>query len=173
MGVLRRMKTGRVVTVVAATLALVGAAVFSIARTPSGVAQEDVLPQPKATYVGAKQCAACHFPQFRTWRDTAHQKAFDILPTKYHNDPDCLKCHAPGAGGDGAINPNLAGVTCEGCHGPGSTHAKLAQEAITLDISPATENAIRQSAQTINAAHTCVECHVTRAHGAHPAYDKQ
>jgi len=177
MSFLRRVKTGRVVTVVAATLALVGAVVFSIARIPSGVAQEETLPQAKATYAGAKQCAACHFPQFRTWRDTAHQEAFKILPAKYHNDADCLKCHAPGAAeaaaGGGAINPELAGVTCEGCHGPGSEHARLAQQAITVDISPETERAIRESAQTVVAAHTCVQCHVTRAHRAHPEYDKE
>ena len=60
----------------------------TLVREPT-VAQQPAASQPLAkppegqTYVGTKECAACHFEQFMTWRTTPHAKGFEILPAKY------------------------------------------------------------------------------------------
>ena len=71
------------------------------------------------TYVGTKECAACHFEQFMAWRQTPHAKAFEIMPAKYQADATCLKCHTTGHGTPTGFTslqatPNLVGNSCEG-----------------------------------------------------------
>ena len=84
------------------------------------------------TYIGTQKCAACHFEQFTAWKQTKHAKAFEILPAKYRNDAECLKCHSTGfgepTGFKDATSTSLAGTTCEACHGPGSKHAEVTKQ---------------------------------------------
>ncbi len=97
-----------------------------------------------ATYIGAKKCKACHMKQFKSWKKTTMATSFENLkagvkadektkagldPAKdYTADPNCLGCHTTGYGKGGFTTieetPKLAGVQCEGCHGPGSIYAK-------------------------------------------------
>ena len=49
------------------------------------------------------------------------------LDKDYTADPECLPCHTVGFGQPGGFvdvetTPNLAGVGCEMCHGPGGTY---------------------------------------------------
>ena len=102
-------------------------------------------------YAGTKKCRACHLKEFTSWSETKMAKSFELLkpgvaadaktkakldPKKdYTADPNCLGCHTTAygkAGGyvDMATTPDLAGVGCEMCHGPGGTY--LEKEHMSL-----------------------------------------
>ncbi|UCD35397.1 MAG: hypothetical protein JSU90_00795, partial [Nitrospiraceae bacterium] len=92
-----------------------------------------------------QKCKACHLKQYKSWSETAMATSFENLkpgvraeakkkagldPDKdYTADADCVKCHSTGFGTGGFVNmdetPHLAGVQCEGCHGPGSEYSVL------------------------------------------------
>lgn len=97
-------------------------------------------------YVGSKACEGCHKTEAQDWKRSAHGKAMETLiagkksgpkhkagldPDKdYSNDEKCLKCHTTGfkqKGGfvDKNATPDLAGVGCEACHGPGSGYREI------------------------------------------------
>ena len=97
------------------------------------------------SYVGAKKCKACHLKQFQSWEQTKMAKSFELLragtaagaktkanldPQKdYTHDEKCLGCHTTGHGKPGGFvsiekTPELVGVQCEACHGPGSEYLK-------------------------------------------------
>jgi len=105
-----------------------------------------------AEFTGPGACRKCHFKHQKSWKDTKHAKALDILkageraeaktaanldPQKdYTKDAACLACHTTGYGQPGGF-PELkdawdeaetkrakehGGVGCESCHGPGSLY---------------------------------------------------
>ena len=107
---------------------------------PAGLLAEE------ATYVGVEQCMMCHLPHYDSWDATRMSKAFELLKpgvraeakVKAGIDPDmdytkevfCIGCHATGFGKPGGFvdletTPDLAGVQCEMCHGPGSIYLKM------------------------------------------------
>jgi hypothetical protein len=129
------------------------------------------------TYVGAKECSSCHFDQFLTWRETKHSKGFEILPAKYQEDKSCLKCHATGHGEptgfeSKAKHPGLVGASCESCHGPGSKHAEIAKSYGKKKLAKDEEAYVRSTIHLMQPKNVCVQCHLSRAHKKHPAYDK-
>jgi len=94
-------------------------------------------------YVGAKKCKMCHLKEYNSWAATKMAQGFELLkpgaraeakkaakldPNKdYTTDATCLGCHTTGYGKRGgfvdtATTPDLAGVGCEMCHGPGGTY---------------------------------------------------
>ena len=81
-----------------------------------------------ALYTGASACSACHLANHRDWLGTIHATAFDTLVASGDGDnPLCFPCHSVGFGtASGFVDLDttayLAGVQCENCHGPGSTH---------------------------------------------------
>ena len=99
-----------------------------------------------AEYVGASKCKACHLKEYKSWKKTLMADSFENLkagakadakkkagldPDKdYTHDEGCLKCHTTGYGKPGGFvsiekTPKLAGVQCEGCHGPGSEYSAV------------------------------------------------
>ncbi len=97
-------------------------------------------------YIGAKKCKACHIKEYKSWEKTTMSGSFENLkadikaeekkkagidPGKdYTADKGCLKCHTTGYGKPSgfttiAETPDLAGVQCEGCHGPGSEFSQI------------------------------------------------
>jgi hypothetical protein len=105
-----------------------------------------VTPTDAADYVGAKKCKMCHIKQYKAWEKTTMADSFENLKPgvkaeakkkagldadkDYTADAGCLKCHTTGYGLPGGFTtieatPKLAGVQCEGCHGPGSDYAKI------------------------------------------------
>jgi hypothetical protein len=97
------------------------------------------------TYVGTKGCRKCHIKESRSWADTKMAKTFEVLkpgvsadkkqsagldPAKdYTKDAECLACHTTGYDKPGGFidiesTPELAGVTCESCHGAGGTYTQ-------------------------------------------------
>ena len=107
------------------------------------VAEDDIqeqmaeqLPAPKGlAYIGSEQCRTCHAQDYEIWQRSKHATAWTTLEKaeveRYHAPvtqyPDCISCHVVGfREKTGFINkartPQLAGVGCERCHGPGSAH---------------------------------------------------
>lgn len=112
-----------------------------------------------AVYVGISSCKRCHLKLYKSWKKTKAAKSFDTLKpgvnaeikTKFNFDPQkdytkdasCLKCHTTGFGLPGGYKipepGNLksarrakenAGITCEGCHGPGSKYIPVFKAAM-------------------------------------------
>ncbi len=79
-------------------------------------------------YVGPQECAKCHVSASEAWAAAKHAHAMDIIVERNHEfDPDCLRCHTTGFSFVGGYTsreatPQLAFVSCEACHGPGSNH---------------------------------------------------
>ncbi len=100
----------------------------------------------KPKYIGVAKCASCHKANYLAWKTSSHAKTFNVLkpgkrkkaklragldPEKdYTTDKECIRCHVTGyrkRGGfkDIESTPQMAGVGCESCHGPGSEYAVL------------------------------------------------
>ncbi|MDR7468451.1 MAG: cytochrome c family protein [Armatimonadota bacterium] len=80
-----------------------------------------------ARFVGAETCRMCHSDQYRRWAATSHARAFELLEIAGQaQNAACLGCHSTGFGRggfrDASSTPELKGVQCESCHGPGSEH---------------------------------------------------
>jgi hypothetical protein len=73
-------------------------------------------------YVGAKKCKTCHKPEFNSWSETGHAKAFELLSDEEKKSKACVSCHTTGALADGTT---LEGVQCEVCHGPGKDYKSI------------------------------------------------
>ena len=138
---------------IAVVLGLAGLQVTWAADPPKG-----------QTYVGMKKCASCHFKQYTAWKKDSHSKVFDLLPASYKTNAKCLKCHTTGFGTptgfkDIKKTPNLASITCESCHGPGSEHAKISERFGKKKLTAADELVVRDSIWLITPNNVCVECH--------------
>lgn len=95
-------------------------------------------------YIGIKACIPCHKGEkgkmiYENWLKTKHSQAFNTLMSEKSKqiakkmnlkvDPtdaiECLKCHSTGFFPDEQMIPSNKkedGVTCEACHGPGSSY---------------------------------------------------
>jgi DnaJ-class molecular chaperone len=126
------------------------------------------------------QCAACHFKEFATWKKTKHAtESFAKLPAKYKTDASCLACHSTGFGTPTGYKDdttaNLAGTTCEACHGPGSKHQEIAKKYanVKLAAGSAEDKEVRGSIFKVQPNNVCARCHTSEGHKPHPAYDKE
>jgi hypothetical protein len=84
-------------------------------------------PSSGAKYLGPGKCQMCHSDTHKSWQSGAHSKAFEMLTNVgEEKNEKCLPCHTTGFGKggftDAATTPDLEGVSCEACHGPGSEH---------------------------------------------------
>lgn len=174
---MRKLLRGLLVAGVSA--GIVGVSIVVLGGGPPPRVQKDGAdPRNEQTYIGTPKCAACHFEQFTTWKQTRHAKTTEILPAKYKNDSDCLKCHSTGFGEStgykDATTASLSGTSCEACHGPGSKHAEITKQfAKKKKLSEEEETAARQSIYRIHPANACVTCHASKGHKTHPKYDKE
>jgi hypothetical protein len=133
---------------------------------------------PKGEYIGTKQCSACHFKEYMVWKKQKHAKAFSDMPAKYYGDVTCLKCHITAygvAGGyKGPSTPDLLGVTCEACHGPGSKHAAVAKKYTDKKVLTDEEKKLVNADIQRFVTNACLVCHTEQAgHKEHPKFDKQ
>ncbi len=117
----------------------IGIALFALlAGLPAAVAGDT-----EHSFVGTKKCKKCHLKEYKSWAETNMAKTFEVLkpevraeakvkagldPAKdYTTDETCLPCHTTGYGKPGGFvdvetTPELLGVSCENCHGAGSTY---------------------------------------------------
>ncbi len=153
-------------------------------RAQPPAVEEPPEPAPPAgqTYTGSKRCSSCHFKQYMSWKKTKHFTAFTDMAAKYQADATCLPCHVTGyaaaggyAGGTATdVLQNLLGVTCEGCHGPGSKHEEVAKPFTNVKkLSPEQDKLVRDSIWKIQPGNICARCHVNQGHKEHPKYDKK
>ncbi len=88
----------------------------------------------KYYYVGNTKCRLCHRKFFIGRKKDPHDHAMDDLKKLgYEDNPKCLPCHSTGYGVPTGFKslketPRLANVQCEGCHGPGNRHIKIARK---------------------------------------------
>ena len=129
-------------------------------------------------YIGSKACATCHKDEMQDWKRSAHGKTMEVLlagkrsgpkhkaavdPDKdYSKDDKCLKCHTTGykkEGGFVDINttPDLGGVGCEECHGPGGTYREIHNKKM-LDFKSAEVRAAGQLYAS-KGDKVCEKCH--------------
>ena len=177
MKVRRRVLTGLALVLIFAVCGILVQSVRS--QPPAEPAGPAVTPPADQTYVGTKACTACHLKQWMAWKKTKHNTdAFAKLPAKYKTDAACLACHSTGFGTasgfkDEASTPNLAGTTCEACHGPGSKHVEAAKPFISTKPTPEQETMLRGTIYKVLPQNVCMRCHATQVHKEHPKYDKE
>jgi hypothetical protein len=93
-------------------------------------------------YVGWKACAECHEDAAAGWKKTRHAQAFEHLKNEGKEDvPGCVGCHAVHFDEEGGfidldLTPELAGVQCESCHGPGKKHVEKRAEGDNIVARP-------------------------------------
>lgn len=173
---MRGLRRSMLALAVVAAIVVPVAGIIAVAGTPleaAETASAEPAPPEGQTYIGDKKCASCHFQQFMTWKKTEHSKAFESLTAKYQTDPTCLKCHTTGYGQptgfkDMATTPNLAGNTCENCHGPGSKHAEVCEGYANKTLSPDEEKIAKDSIWLVLPKNVCIECHAVIAHKSNP-----
>jgi len=100
-------------------------------------------------YVGAARCGTCHTKAHATWSGSKHAHATETLTklTPHRQfDPECISCHATGwnaqeyfpwQSGYESLDatPQMAGNSCENCHGPGAAHT--VEEELVRGLTPA------------------------------------
>jgi hypothetical protein len=98
--------------------------------TQSGVIRS--LPTADQAIAGSASCLKCHSADYNAWIGSRHARAFSSLQESgFHVDSTCQKCHTSNFGMSGGFvsarrsgSSELAGVSCETCHGPSASHVK-------------------------------------------------
>jgi hypothetical protein len=105
----------------------------------------------ESRFLGPQACTEkCHKKQGESWAKTRMAQSYDVLRPGVNAkekelvglDPEedytqveaCLACHTTGYGLVGGFRsfeetPEMAGVTCEACHGPGGVYVKTLMDA--------------------------------------------
>jgi hypothetical protein len=123
-------------------------------------------------YIGADKCKMCHNKpatgeQYNKWLKDPHSKALKTLSSpesmEYAKkngiaDPakeaKCLKCHSTYEKAGASLRAGITaeeGVSCEGCHGPGSAYKS---PAIMKNKEQAIKNGLIIPDKTV-----CITCH--------------
>jgi len=167
-----------------------GSILILAAMTAILVAAPALAEEGEHAYIGSSKCKKCHLKQYKSWEQTAMATAFDALKPgeraeaktaagldpemDYTANADCVGCHVTGYGKAGGFvdigsTPELVGVGCESCHGPGGTY--------TQDHLMSLKNKEYKKADVVAAglvaevsAEQCVVCHNENATGAEPGY---
>lgn len=143
-----------------------------------GLGLKDV-PHPKAKkgdklagqFASAASCKECHPTAWNIWSKTKHAHATETLtkldpPRQY--DPECISCHSTGwnpteyfsfTGGFDSLDktPQLAGNSCENCHGPGAAHV-AAEKGRNAGRKQAERDAIKLTVAFAR-DNVCIKCH--------------
>ena len=151
---------------------------------------QTVIADKGAAYVGIKTCKRCHLKLYKSWQKTKTAKSFEVLkpgvnaevkaklkfdPQKdYTKDAKCLECHTTGFGLPGGYKiPELGdtkaakrakenvGITCEGCHGPGSKYIPVFKEVLKKKRKY-TKQELCDLGQFKVGARVCATCHNLR-----------
>jgi len=163
--------------------------------TVAVLANAPTVEEDKYGYVGSGKCKMCHMEAYKSWEETKHAKAFDLLkpdqaaeakakhnldPKKdYTKDEACLDCHTVGfKHKDGfaivedpakaeKIVKNLGAVGCENCHGPGSEYTEYHKQ-IKKDKSTYTWDQMAEKGMVKIDQDLCNKCHNDKS----PTYEE-
>lgn len=123
-------------------------------------------------YIGADKCKVCHNKpatgdQYVKWKKDPHSKAFKSLSNQASLDyakkngiadpakePKCLKCHTTFDNVEAKLRGTITkaeGVSCETCHGPGSSYKT---PAIMKNVAQAKKMGLIVSTKEL-----CLKCH--------------
>lgn len=138
---------------------LLFAILLSLTGTPTARAQ------PTSEYKGVDFCAGCHPAEVNGWKSSQHATAytdsrFQQEWVKLGSPASCVSCHVTGFNATTG-NYVYAGVTCEQCHGPGTTMRVNATAKFCASchsgLFPTYSEWVRSGPGHANA--TCVFCH--------------
>ncbi|MBU3979835.1 MAG: cytochrome c family protein [Proteobacteria bacterium] len=129
-----------------------GILLFSLAPLPLQLYPCKVFADEEPYFIGNRKCRLCHFEYFKERENDLHANAFECLG-RMKNNPYCLKCHTTGYREPQGfvsenITPQLRGVQCEACHGPGSKHKDNPEDEHALPIG-----------RKIDYQTVCIKCH--------------
>ena len=121
--------------------------------------------QVRQKYAGANSCRGCHGEVFTRWAETKHAHAMDALEEKGKQfDPECVRCHSTGFRKPSGfinlnVNPELANIQCEQCHGAGNLHILFRQrgEAEVAKLGTVALERARDYGKV--RVTTCLQCH--------------
>jgi len=112
---------------VAAIVAQIKGRIADQARKEAAATGAD---SPLPDFTGWRVCGSCHPKAATNWLSSRHAGAYATLEKKNKQfTVDCLLCHVTGSevvstDRIAALPPELRGVGCEVCHGPGRKHAE-------------------------------------------------
>ncbi|MBN2082804.1 hypothetical protein JW859_11455 [bacterium] len=108
-------------------------------------------------YLGdnAKKCGMCHKDQAAAWQEWPMASSWDKLSAEEQQDENCIPCHVTGYGQPGGWisfeeTPQLTGIQCEACHGPGTLHMKV----------PIKDVEAKKASLAIPDEANCLQCHI-------------
>lgn len=121
-------------------------------------------------YVGPKKCKTCHKGVHTSWLETKHANAFAVLSDEEKKNEKCIACHTSGTDKTGAI---IEGVTCEGCHGPGSDYksAKIMSKKKWAADPEAHKKMAIEAGLIYPDAKTCIKCHTKEGNENYKEFD--
>lgn len=141
-------------------------------------AYDDAIGSGKYRYVGSSKCRLCHRKFFIGRKNDPHDSALESLVESGHEkNSQCLTCHSTGHGTQtGYINqsltPRLSNVQCEGCHGPGNVHVKLAKDALRSREKFLAGGFLAGTDNPQILKKMCTSCHTNRWNKAYHDLDK-
>lgn len=101
--------------------------------------------------VGSRRCRLCHRAVYESWEQTAHAAS-----ERFVGAASCLVCHATA--------PDVSGVHCEACHGPGEYYWPA---EVMLDRDKAISAGLRVGAASESNSNStermCLACHDSNA----------
>ncbi len=124
----------------------------------SGLAQDSTKKAKTPEYIGAKKCKMCHKNEHKSWLETKHAKAYDVLKPAEKKKDSCVVCHVTGFG---VADTLFEGVQCEACHGPGSLYksTKIMSKKKYKENREAQHKLALEAGLIIPDEKTCTGCH--------------
>ena len=106
----------------------------SAGRASHPPSSSSVPPPAGGTYLGAETCRTCHSGPYHQWETTAHAHAFDPQADGGQLARLVTGFGRPEGYRSDRSEPDLRGVQCEACHGPGSEHTRGGGRTMKKDV---------------------------------------
>lgn len=131
-------------------------------------AYNDAIGSGKYRYVGNSKCRLCHRKFFIGRKNDPHDSAMEsLVESGNEENSHCLRCHSTGHGTETgyvnqALTPRLSNVQCEGCHGPGNIHIKIAKEKVRKKLPYNEGGFLAGTDSPVILKNMCKSCHTER-----------
>lgn len=142
-------------------------------------AYNDAINSGEYNFVGNSKCRLCHRNFFIGRKNDPHDYTMErLLPTGNEKNPRCLVCHSTGYGiktgfVDMETTPRLANIQCEGCHGPGNVHIKMAKDRTVNEAKKFTGGGFLAGGENPQVMRKmCTSCHSQRWSKSYHDLDK-